>query len=205
MRLLHATIPLLLVTSVGAARADSFAEVMGGISIPIADSKWTNLAESSPQIGARAGSVNDNGLGGMVQFDWTPINLDASGGSFGGLGSSDLAAHRFRFLADLVIQRHVTPKLVASGRVGIGLDIAHASASVTVLGNTTSSSDTNLGFGFELGGGLWYDLGDIQLGGELALPVGSHSKHGDNTDGNYTFDYTSYDINIIFGARFFSR
>jgi hypothetical protein len=205
MRLPHATIPLVLMSTVGSARADSFAEVMGGISIPIADSNWTNTAESSPQIGARAGAVNEKGIGGMVQFDWTPVNLDTSGGSFGGLGSTDIAAHRFRFLADLVIQRHVMPKLVASGRVGIGLDIAHASASVTVLGNTTSSSDTNLGFGFELGGGLWYDLGDIEIGGELALPVAAHSKHGDGSDGNYTFDYTSYDINILFGARFFSR
>ena len=64
----------------------------------------------------------------MVQFDWTPVNLDSSGGSFGGLGSTDIAAHRFRFLADLVIHRHVDAQVGASGRVGVGLDIAHASA-----------------------------------------------------------------------------
>jgi len=198
MRLLHATIPLVLMSTVGSARADSFAEVMAGVSIPVADSSWTDLAESSPQIGARAGAVNDNGIGGMVQFDWTPVSLDNSS-----VAGVDFAFHRFRFLADLVIQRHVMPKLVASGRVGIGLDIAHASAHASVI--NANSSDTNLGFAFELGGGLWYDMGDLQLGGELALPVAAHSKKGNGSDGNYTFDYTSWDINLIFGVRLFSR
>jgi hypothetical protein len=198
MRLLHATFPLVLMSTMGSARADSFAEIMAGISIPVADSTWTDTAESSPQIGARAGAINDKGIGGMVQFDWTPINLDNSS-----VGTFDAAAHRFRLLADLVIQRHVAPKLVASGRVGIGLDIAHASLHESITNN--NSSDTDLGFAFELGGGLWYDLGDIQLGGELALPVAAHSKKGNNTDGNYSFDYTSWDINLVFGVRLFSR
>ncbi|MEO8842097.1 MAG: hypothetical protein ABI591_07205 [Kofleriaceae bacterium] len=171
---------------------------MGGVSIPVADSSWTDLAESSPQIGVRAGEVNDKGIGGMLQFDWTPVSLDHSS-----VAGVDFAFHRFRILGDLVIQRHVMPKLVASGRVGIGLDIAHASAHASFL--NANSSDTNLGFGFELGGGLWYDLGDIEIGGELALPVAAHSKKGDGSDGNYSFDYTSWDINLIFGARFFSR
>lgn len=198
MRLLNATLPLVLVSTLGSARADSFAEVMAGVSIPMADSSWTDTAEASPQIGARAGSVNERGIGGMVQFDWTPINLDTSS-----LGTFDFAFHRFRLLGDLVIQRHVAPKVVASGRVGIGLDIAHASAHESVT--KANSSDTNLGFAFELGGGLWYDLGDFQLGGELALPVGAHSKKGNNSDGNYTFDYTSWDLDLVFGVRLFSR
>ena len=171
---------------------------MGGVSIPIADSTWTDTAESSPQIGARAGAVNDKGIGGMVQFDWTPVSLDNSS-----VAGVDFAFHRFRILGDLVIQRHFTPKVVVSGRVGIGLDIAHASAHTSFL--NANSSDTDLGFGFELGGGLWYDLGDIEIGGELALPVAAHSKKGDGSDGNYSFDYTSWDINLVFGARFFSR
>jgi Outer membrane protein beta-barrel domain len=198
MRLLNATLPLVVMSTVGSARADSFAEVMAGVSIPVADSSWTDTAESSPQIGARAGAINPRGLGGMVQFDWTPVSLDTS--SF---GTADFAFHRFRLLADLVIQRHVAPKLVVSGRVGIGLDIAHGSSHESITNN--NSSDTDLGFAFELGGGLWYDMGDIQLGGELALPVGAHSKKGNGADGNYQFDYTSWDINLVFGVRLFSR
>jgi hypothetical protein len=183
------------------ARADSFFEAAGGLSIPVGDSDWTNTAESSPKLGARIGALGDSGVGGMVQADWTPVNLDSSGGSFGGLGSADIAAHRFRVLADIVYQRHVASKVVASARVGAGIDIAHASATITILGSTSSSSDTNVGFGFELGGGIWYDLGGTQIGGELALPIGSHSKNGNNTDGNYHFVYTSYDVDLLLGIR----
>lgn len=186
------------------AHADSFLEVLGGISIPVGDSDWTNLAESSPKLEARAGSVGESGIGGMLQADWTAVNLDNSGGGFG-IGSADVAAHRFRVLADLAFHKRIAPKLVASVRAGAGIDIAHASATVTVLGNTAHSSDTNVGFGFELGGGIWFDLGSAQVGGELALPIGSHSKMGNNTDGNYTFNYTSYDIDLLLGVRLLSR
>ena len=83
-----------------------------------------------------------------------------------------------------MVHHPVTPKLVLSARVGAGVDLAHASATVTILGNTTTTSDTNAGFAFELGGGIWYDLGGVQLGGELALPIAAHSKHGTGADGN---------------------
>ena len=89
----------------------------------------------------------------------------------------------------------------AVGDSGLGIDILHESASGTILGTSFNSSDTDTGFAFELGGGIWYDLGSAQVGGELALPIGHHSKQGNNTDGNYTFDYTAYNIDILFGVR----
>ncbi len=208
MRPLRVTLPFALVLPVlagaSSARADSFLEVLGGLAIPAANNNWTNTVDTSPKLGARAGAVGDSGLGGMIQADWTPENLNTSGGSFG-VGSADIALHRFRILGDLTVHHRVLPKLIVSARVGAGVDIAHASATFTLLGNTTSSSDTNAGFAFELGGGLWYELGDLQVGGELALPISSHSKHGNATDGNYTFDYTSYDVDLLFGVRVMSR
>ena len=207
MRLPSVTLPAVAVVLLagGAARADSFLEVAGGLSMPVGDNAWTNLADASPKLGARVGGVSDtNGLGGMVQADWTPVNLNNSGGAFGA-GSLDIAGHDFRFLADLTIHHPILPKLVLSARIGAGIDIAHASATLTILGNTTSTSDTNIGFAFEVGGGLWYSLGDVQVGGELALPISSHSKHGDGSDGNYTFDYTSYNIDVLAGVRVLSR
>lgn len=205
MRLLSVTLPVALVlVTAGAARADSFLEVAGGLSIPVGDNAWTNLADTSPKLGARVGAVNDKGLGGMIQADWTPVNLNNNGGAFG-IGSADIAAHEFRFLADFTVHHPILPKLLLGARAGAGIDIAHASATVTILGNTGSSSDTNVGFAFEVGGGLWYQLGDVELGGELALPMSWHSKKGNNTDGNYTFDYTSYDIDLLFGVRVLSR
>jgi hypothetical protein len=189
----------------GAARADSFLEVAGGLSMPVGDSKWTDLADASPKLGARVGGVSDtNGLGGMIQADWIPVNLNNSGGGFG-VGSLDIAGHDFRFLGDLTIHHRIAPKVLFAGRIGAGIDIAHASATLTLGNSTTSTSDTNIGFAFEIGGGVWYSLGDVELGGELALPISSHSKHGDNTDGNYTFDYTSYNIDVLLGVRVLSR
>jgi hypothetical protein len=207
MRLPNATLPtavILLTAGAATARADSFLEVAGGLSIPVGDNAWTNLAGTSPKVGARVGGVTDKGLGGMIQADWTPVSLNNNGGSFG-VGSVDVAGQNFRFLADFTVHHPILPKLLLGARIGAGIDIAHASATVTVLGNTTSSSDTNVGFAFEVGGGLWYQLGDIELGGELALPISTHSKNGNNTDGNYTFNYTSYDIDLLFGVRVLSR
>jgi len=205
MRLLSVTLPAALVLlSASAAQADSFLEVAGGLSIPVGDNAWTNLADTSPKLGARVGAVNENGLGGMIQADWTPVTLNNSGGGFG-VGSADIAAHEFRFLADFTVHHPILPKLMLGVRAGVGIDVAHASATVTILNTTTSSSDTNVGFAFEVGGGLWYRIGDIEVGGELALPMSWHSKKGNSTDGNYTFDYTSYDIDLLAGVRVLSR
>lgn len=206
MRLLSVTLPAAAVLLTGgAAYADSFLEVAGGLSIPVGDNTWTNTADTSPKLGARVGAVNDKGLGGMIQADWTPVNLNSSGGMFGNIAGLDVAGHNFRFLADFTVHHPILPKLLLSARIGAGIDIAHASATVTILNSTASSSDTNIGFAFEVGGGLWYQLGDVELGGELALPISSHSKNGNNTDGNYTFNYTSYDIDLLFGVRVLSR
>lgn len=189
----------------GVARADSFAELMGGISVPVGDNDWTNTADTSPKLHAGVGAVGHQGLGGMISADWTPVNLNTNGGSFGNLAGVDISAHRFRFLANLVFHREFARNLVGSARIGAGIDLAHASASGQVLGAQFSSSDSDVGFAFEIGGGVWYSLGDLQVGGEVALPIANHGKHGDNTDGNYSFDYTSYDIDILLGVRFVSR
>ncbi|HEY6033000.1 MAG TPA: hypothetical protein VIV58_02040 [Kofleriaceae bacterium] len=207
MRLLSVTLSAAAVLLTGgAAYADSFLEVAGGLSIPVGDSNWTNLADTSAKLGARFGAMNDQGLGAMLQADWTPVNLNYPGGGTAG-ASIDYAGHEFRFLADFTIHHPILPKLLFGGRAGIGLDIAHASLTTT-LGNSTSSiSDTDLGLALEFGAGLWYPIGDVQIGGEIALPISTHSKHGTllPTDGHFTFDYTSYDIDLLFGVRVLSR
>jgi len=184
--------------------AESFFEGLFGISIPVGDSDWTNRAESSPKLEARAGAMGDNGIGGMLQADWTPVNLDQKG--FNGFGTNfDVSGQRYRILADLAFHKRVAPKLIANGRIGAGIDIAHTSVTITSPLGNGSSSDTDTNFAFELGGGLYYDVGSVQIGGELALPIGHHSKQGNPTAGSFTFNYTSYDIDILFGERFTSR
>jgi hypothetical protein len=193
----------LAASSVTAAHADSFVELAGGMAVPVGGDTWTNTADASPNLGARVGAVGDSGLGGMLQVDWTPINLDATGGSFG-VGSTDFSAHRFRALADAVLHHQIAPRLWVSGRIGAGVDITHASATLVVLGNTANASSTDTGFAFEVGGGLWLDLGSFQLGGEVALPVGAHSHKASSTT-DITIDYTSYDIDLVVALRVLSR
>lgn len=185
--------------------AEPVGELTGGLAIPTSNSDWTNVADASPKLRVAGGAVSATGLGGLLTFDWTPVSLDNSGGSFGGLGGADISAHRFRVLANATFDRAITPKVVLAGRIGGGIDIARASARVTVLGATTTSSDSDLGFAFEFAAGLWVAVGSVEVGGELALPIGHHDKRGNGSDGNYTFDYTSLDVDLMIGVRLMSR
>lgn len=185
------------------AGADSFAGAVGGIMIPLADSHsdnsgWADQVGSGPKLGIRGGANGESGLGGMISADWTPVNYNYRS------NFADVSAHRFRILAHLTFDKLVLPKVSIFGRAGGGIDIAHASASATVLGTTFNASDTDVGWAFELGAGAYFHVGDIQIGGEMALPFGGHN-HKANGNNDITLDYTSTDVDILFGIRFISR
>jgi len=164
--------------------------------IPLGDSNsgktgWSDMVSSSPKLGLRVGATGESGLGGMITADWTPISANADNQIV------DVSAHRFRILAQFVVDKPVASHLVFSGRGGLGVDIAHATAT---FGNL-SSSDTDTGLGFEFGGGLWFQVGSIDVGGEVALPFGIHSHKAALGSNDITLDYTSYDIDLLFGVR----
>ncbi|NVB83325.1 MAG: outer membrane beta-barrel protein [Kofleriaceae bacterium] len=186
----------------GQAHAGGFFEIGGGIAIPMADDNWTDAVETSPKLTVKAGSVPGK-VGGAVSFDWTPENTDAQGFS-NGIGNADISANRFRILANLLFQVPVQKKLHFEGRAGIGVDIAHASVSGSVLGVNFDTSDTDAGLGLEVGAGMWFDVGSVQVGAQVALPIAMHNHKADNND-EITFDYTSYDFDLLFGVRFVSR
>jgi len=50
-------------------------------------------------------------------------------------------------------------KLTLSGRLGAGIDIAHASGDITLFGNHSSTSDTDVGYAFDFAVGIWLDIG----------------------------------------------
>jgi hypothetical protein len=177
----------------GPVHADSFVEVAGGISIPLSDDDWTNLVETSPKLALRAGSYPEK-IGVVLSADWMPANTDADG-AFG--GALDVSAHRFRLLVGPMFHHHVSNLLVAGGRAGLGADIAYAKAS-SLLGEV---SETDVGFGFELAGGVWAKVGSIEIGGEVAIPIGIHDDDNDVID----FNYTSVDLELLFSARFTSH
>jgi hypothetical protein len=179
------------------ARADGDLELAGGISIPAGDSNWTNAVGTSPKLGVRIGDMW-NDLGALLQVDWTPVNLNAQGFA-NPLASADLSYHVFRILANFAFQHHVLPHLVVGGRAGVGIDIARESGTVTFLGNSGSRSDTDVGLAVEVAGGVWYDFGRTQLGGELAVPIGHHDSPSQN--GSYPFQYSSFDVDLLICVR----
>ena len=200
MRTLGLLVVILVLVAISTrARADSFAELAGGLAIPASDDNWTKLVGASPKLAARGGSMSGE-LGGMLGVDWTPESLDNGGGS-SGLGSTAGSLQRFRVLASGVIRHRITPTLTVGGRAGAGIDIAHASYDVTLLGTTTSGSDTDVGYAFEFGVGLWVDVGTKQVGVELAVPFGHHDKPAQQS-GDLPFQWTSIDVDLLVGVRF---
>lgn len=190
---------IVLLAAAGPAAADSFVGATGGVMVPLGDSKsdnsgWSDQVSSSPKLGVRAGAVGDSDVGGMVSADWTPISYNYQSQAV------DVGAHRFRILAHLLFEKQIASRLTISARAGGGIDIAHASADATVLGTTFHASDTDVGWAFELGTGMWFKLGSLDLGGEVALPFGGHSHKASSTS-DITFDYTSYDLDVLFGVR----
>jgi hypothetical protein len=190
-----------LVAATPSAHADSFVDVFAGLSNPIGDDDWSDLVDSSPKFGFRVGAF-PNELGGFLQADWTPVNTEAESSTFPG-GSSDVSAHRFRILAGGMFHHHVSNLLIVTGRAGIGVDIARASATFEFLGTRTEVDDTDAGLGLEFGGGLFFKAGGLEVGGEIAFPMGFHDHEGGN-DG-IDFQYTSYDLDLMFCVRFLSR
>ena len=186
-----------LVAATPAAHADSFVDLYGGVSIPVSDDEWTDAVETSPKFGLRVGAV-PNELGGYLSADWAPVNSDADGG-FG--GALDVSAHRFRLMVGPVFHHNVSNTLVVTGRAGIGADIQYVSTEVDVFGTRVEDSETDVGLGLEFGGGLWFKVGSVAVGGELGLPISMHDDDNENID----YNWTSIDIDLLFGVRFTSR
>ena len=180
------------------AYADSFVDIVGGISTPISDDDWENAVESSPVLGVRVGALPKE-VGGYLSVEWMPTNTDAQGWSIPG-SQADISAHRFRIMVGPLLHHNVGA-LSVTGRAGIGADIAYASASGNVIGVEFEESETDVGLGFEFAGGLWFKLGNLELGGEVSLPVGLHDDDNQNID----FNYTSVDLQLLFGVRFVSN
>src|SRR5262249_61616059 len=113
----------------------------------------------------------------------------------------DLAGQRYRLLVGVQAWKELVPNMFLGGRFGLGVDIAHASYSATVLGTTFSGSDTNVGFAAEPAGGLWFHVGSAMVGLELGFPIGYHDKTAMPGSGDFTFKYTSDDMDLLGGVR----
>jgi len=172
-----------------------------GLQLPLGDSDWTKYADVSPQLQARAGVVQGE-LAGWFSLGFIPESLTSQTTHPNGFDTG-ASGYRFRVLAHIGIEHPVGPKLTITGRAGAGIDYAHGSYDYTLLGTRFSSSDGDTGYAFEFGGGAWWDLGTVQVGGELAVPIGHHDKASQN--GSIGFQWTSYDLDLLVGIRLLSR
>lgn len=163
-----------------AAADDGFAEIAGGIMTPGGSDAWVNLGDNSPKLAVRAGTMDRKWADEIVSIDWTPLQPDAA----------DTSAHRFRAIGSFSFNARVGA-LNLSARTGIGFDILRVRRS--------SESDTDLGYAFEIGAGLWFATGPLEIGGDIALSSG---LHGANTVGDLALDtYVSMDLDLLLGVR----
>jgi len=168
-----------------------------GAQLPLGDDNWTKEVDVSPKLGVRAGVVQ-GALAGWVSADYTFEQLTPQVSKPAGFDTG-ASAYRVRMLAHIGFEHPINPKLTVAARFGAGIDYQHGSYDYTLLGTRFTGSDGDTGYAFEFGGGLWWDAGNVQVGGELAVPIGHHSKPSMN--GSIGFDWTSYDLDILVGAR----
>ncbi len=161
----------------------------GGLAVPISDKTWTNDVDPSLKIGGRFGGGRPD-LAGFLSVDFTPI-------SGGNAQVPNESAQRYRVLVGVQLWKEVAHHINVAARFGVGMDIAHASYSI---GNA-DHGNTSLGFALEPGGGLWFDVGSVQVGFELGLPISYHDTKADML-GDLAFQYTSIDIDLLGGVRF---
>jgi hypothetical protein len=186
---------LACVLAASRASAESFVIFDAGMAVPISDSDWTNLADPSLKLAVRAGGGRPD-VAGYVSFDFTPVSF-ANPPNFG-----DLSGQRYRTLVGIQVWKQLVPNVHIDGRIGVGIDIAHASYTLTILGTTSHASDTDVGYAFEPAAGLWFDIGpSAKVGFELGFPLGHHDKTGNVQNGEFTFKYTSVDLDLMGGIR----
>jgi hypothetical protein len=195
---MRALVVALLVAAPLSARADNIVELAGGFMTPISDDQWSDYSESGPKLAARAGVVGPK-VGGLLSLDWSPINTDETG-----FGNVDVSAHRFRIQA-MGVFHHNAGKLIASFRGGLGIDIASVSVNGDFFGIQIDESDTDVGLALEVAGGIWFPVGSVEVGGELALPMSFHSERTQQEDGIAIAEYTSVDLDLLFAVRFRSH
>lgn len=115
--------------------ADSFVEASGGVMTPGGRPAWTDLADPSPKLAVRAGTMDRRWADQVVSVDWTPIRTERA----------DTSAHRIRALGSYAYNTRASA-LDLSVRAGVGLDFLRV--------RSGAASDTLVGYAGELGVGV---------------------------------------------------
>ncbi len=189
---------VLLTVAAGPARADGGSlEVAAGIAVPIAEDEYADNYDEALKLALR-GVMGTAGRSAFeLGFDWTPASY--ANPAVPGL---DVEIDRFRILFGGRFGAPIGTRARVFGRAAAGVDVISASASATILGTTFEQSERDVGFALELGAGIAVDLGPIELGAQVALPLGFHFDDDDpEDDGDFALDYTAVDLDfLVFAA-----
>lgn len=189
-------IAALLVMASAPAYADgAFFEGDVGLMTPIGDDEYETNIDEGLKLGLRLGTrTGPRALD--VSFDFTPINDDLFG---------NVDVQRFRFMVGGRYEYPLSAKAHLFVRGAAGIDLVHVSASGQILGVEFDFSQTDVGLGLEVSGGVMFDVGKAQVGAKLGFPFAFHFDDDDPDDPDDTdLDYTGVDLDVAFvlGVRF---
>jgi opacity protein-like surface antigen len=169
---------VLLLPAVASATERGYLEVGGGGALPVADGTYRDEFGAGPSLWAAAvlNPRNPPTYAWMapfaveMSFDWTFIGEDRGGE----VETLSVDFNRYRLLLAGRYHRTIRDGLIAFARAGAGVEILAWDQRGKIGGIQTSDSDAHLGVALELGAGVRYRMGAIDLGGQLALPMALH-------------------------------
>jgi hypothetical protein len=179
--------------SAATAHADGYLIAGGGIRVPLGDSDWQDLVETSPSLQLGGGTMRKiaphSRLGLDVSFSYSPLASNANS-----LFRVDLS--QFRALVGFRLEQLVARGALFAFHGGIGIDHLRAEVSSDLFPDRT---ETDTGLALDVGGGFWFSAGPVLLGVELGLPIGRHHR---SQSAQNVIDFQSIDLAVFGGARF---
>jgi len=199
MRLARGSVGFVALLAGSQARADgAFFEGDLGIAAPIGDDDYETAVDSSLKFGLRVGTRT--GSGGLdVGIDVTPFSDDLDS------AITEVDIERYRFMLGGRYEKPVGPKARLFVRAAAGIDLVRVSVSGSIFGVEFDNSETDVGIGAEISGGVLFDVGPVQLGGKLGIPFAFHFDGDDPDDPEDTdLEYTGVDLDVAFvlGVKF---
>jgi hypothetical protein len=179
-----------LTSAARAEQRDGFLELVAGPTLVQGDEDYENVVDDSFKLGLRGGVMGTRS-GFEIALDWN--DLDPPDVEIPFLGTYDNEVHRFRFMLGGRFGALVAGKVFVFGRLAAGVDYLSASTE----GPGVDEDRSDVGFGFELGGGAIVRLGSLYLGGQLAIPFAFHSEDDDAEEGDLNLDYRSTEIDLL--------
>lgn len=187
-----------------------FLELASGVSIPLGDDNWNDVADASFKLSLRAGYAFPVtrwfSVAPELQFDYLPVNSDD--GTFQSNGV-DAKINRIRALAGGRIIVPIGRYIAFYGRLALGVDyitgdftvrasIGPISASGTGHGNTTA-------FSIEPGFGVQFNIHrNIAVGAYVGFPVGPDHDLNVSVNGTSVYDrhFTAGDLDLLATIQF---